>query len=109
MAPICNICGHPDVNPGTMWSCPDCLHELRLELAQLRERFLTVRQQRDDALSEVAQWKTLNAVRLADAHAYNQQYLLPQAAGADVWGSILDDAIRLRAKLADVERLCRCW
>jgi len=28
---------HPEVNPETMWGCPDCLAELRHELAQAIE------------------------------------------------------------------------
>lgn len=38
----------------------------------------------------------VTASRLDEAHAYCQQYLMPEAWGKNVWHSILDDAIRMR-------------
>lgn len=34
--------------------------------------------------------------RLDEAHAYVQEYCMPEGWGVNVWHSILDDAIRLR-------------
>lgn len=63
---------------------------------------------------EVSEWliKQINqsqaweftAEKLDEAHAYVQKYCMPDGWGANVWHTILQDAINLRKKLEEFSK-----
>jgi len=58
---------HPEVNPETMWGCPDCLAGLRHELAQAIENEGRALKTVDEQADEIGALRGMAALFLVDA------------------------------------------